>query len=748
MVRGEDERGERQSALLEIALPIVGIGVVAVLAILTGDIPLGHRANDMGWWFFAISGAAVTGIAGTATLLWLKRQGWRVPVAILLVFATLPWLAGLGGMRFGLHQAGRAIEHADWSMFGIMSLRGYSEAAACAHYGQLLSTALLGALAIVLGVRSEGERPRALIGVVVLVACIALVGPTMSIVAEPVASVMLLPVLVGAVAFGTSVGKPGAPAVAITTFLGSVAACAATKLEPCIRVFEVAPNADSQTRRSMLEDVVDSYAALELSAWIVVCAMGLATIVVVAESVRRRERAAIARAVAMACVALAVLGLQRVTQVSSMRTIEEWTSLPWRHLDDFQLARTSDQWASEPWVVVDAEGGVWMHGRERPEEPRAVLQAVEEEQHERELEHEAWLAEQPPEETPEWLEEEPMEPRGKRYRDDDPPQTATKNRYGIEPTDPDVEAAREQARWVGRFYDRPSGEIEGCAIGGGRPMTIAIDARLEASALFDVMEGTGGTGIVGRRAEAPPVGDLDALPVVANVVERDGLGELAVATTRDVCEPNAGHDVLLTTTLGTTGVEMFRDFEANEEVPFSALSDRADEDVNSRFFIFVRLEPGATVQHVADFDRALRDVLNNLRIVLVRELPRLPPPVELPIEVSDAAREVRVSIGQPWPAALADDVVRPIVEDAVTLCAQRAVTASPELWAELYARIRVARDGSVASIRTVGGSAAHRPLRTCITEALQASAFPAQRNDARFSVRLLVGDPELPIPTE
>ena len=104
MARGEERADDRRSAALDVSLPSVALLLTFTVATLVTRGGLGSRAEHMGWWFFAISGAALAGLAGTSTLLWLARRGREIPGSVTLLFAILPWLTGLGGLRFGMHR--------------------------------------------------------------------------------------------------------------------------------------------------------------------------------------------------------------------------------------------------------------------------------------------------------------------------------------------------------------------------------------------------------------------------------------------------------------------------------------------------------------------------------------------------------------------------------------------------------------------------------------------------------------------
>jgi len=163
---------------LEIALPLVALALFGIIAILLS--PLRERVESMRDWFWIVSGAGVAALATTCTLLWLRRRGRRIPAAVTVFSALLPWLAGLGGMRYGMHQAGQLIDESDWSSHGQMALRGYARSNVSAAYGLLISAALLSAIAVAWGVRASGDRSRALVGTTVVLVALAFVGPGMA----------------------------------------------------------------------------------------------------------------------------------------------------------------------------------------------------------------------------------------------------------------------------------------------------------------------------------------------------------------------------------------------------------------------------------------------------------------------------------------------------------------------------------------------------------------------------------------
>lgn len=742
MPRGDEHTGEtRESAVLEVALPWVALVLVATVAMLVvGDVD--DRARSMGWWFFAVSGAGLTGLAGTCTLLWLRRRGRNVPVAITLSFATLPWLTGLGGMRFGMHRVEQALEHADWMSQGVIALRGWAEASASAAYGQHLAAALLSATAVVLAARAERlDRTRVLVAVVVGSVAIAFVGSGLAIAHEAAATMMLVPLLAALVAYGAVAGRSCAPGVAIAAFLATLATCSATMLDAAFpRLAEIA-SSSSEHRRAFFEDIVLSHALLERSAWIAIAAIGMAALVLIGESMRRVDRTQIRGLSALAAVAAAVLSLHRVAGVSSERALEAWTRPLWQHVEGFVLAQTTDEhWPDEPRIIMSVDGAIWLDGEPVvPADSATLREALEEAQRRREaLERERYALEEA--ETPEWLLESEDDP-GIGQRSKAAIREPTKNRYGIGglPDEDDAARARarEQARWVGRFWERPAGVIEGCAI-GGRPVSAVVDARASLRSLLTLLEASGHLGVLGRSGEAG-LAELSGVPLIANVAVRDSLRSVvALDTPRGACDALPGNDVLLTAVLGTEPVEMLRDYETGAEMPLpSALQARAND---RPIIVFVRPEAGATVQDLTDFARALR-VADQLDVVLVRELPELPPLTPLPAEISDDARDADVELSGAHPEALQGvlDAGRSSLDE----CARRLLTLNPGTSTYLRTSARIGTDGRVRIVRTLGDGTGLRPMRACIAEVVRTWSFPPSEQDTIFTFGMILGAPGL-----
>lgn len=715
MPRGEKQSRERKAALVEIALPMVSVSVMFALALLLGD-ELRDRIPSMGWWFYAVSAAGISGLAGVCVLLWLARQGRNVPVALTIFVATLPWITGLGGMRFGMRMVDRALQHADWSMHGIMALRGYAEASSSAWFGLLFSCGLLASTAVVIAVRANGDRGQTLIALGVGCGVIACVGPALAVATAPIAALVALAAVVAAVSFGLSAGRPSAFGSVAAGFLATTAACGVAQLEGRIPGFGVVASVDAESRTQIFETIAEIETALLQASSIAIAAVGVGALVLCGESLRRTP---VLRAVSVVVVVLITLALHRVSTAASMSMIEGWTDHAWP--EDLEFARTPDEYASEPWLVVLENEEVWFQG-EPVDDVVAKVRAEQRRRHEdraREFEEYGYPPGYIHEEEPEWLEPED-----------------NANRHAIG-RPPDEES--EMTRRFQRASMRPTEEIEGCPIGGGEEVAAVVDARLKAHALPELFGELATVELVGRYREARPLPDTEPLTILSNIALRDSLTQFSVWWPRTQCEPNALHDVLLTVQLSADRVREVRDFETGETLAFpDGLEQRRDDQPNAYFILFVESTGDASVQDLADLAAPLQALTGKYRLVLVDELPeRIVVP--LPAEIAESVAEQQLTFGPPRERA----ELRHRMSDSRELldqCARRALSLDPELAGTMSIYFRVAPSGEVSSARTIGGAVELRALRGCLADAVKQWRFRPNDHEQRFSFWVRLGE--------
>ena len=736
MPRGEERRDEAESASLEVALPIVALLVFGALALVGADFE--DRAQSMRGWFFGVSGAAVTGLAGTCTLLWLRRRGRDVPLVFVLFFAVLPWLTGLAGLRWGMHRLEATVAQADWMSRGYLALR-YTEASACLAYGQLLASGLLGAVAIIVGIRSvRDERPRPLLLAGMGLAMVACIGPLLSITQESESVQMLAALLAASVGLVAGLGRSGAVPAASAGLLASLGACSAALTNASFRLIDDATRADAMQRREALVDAIPSLEALQTSARIALGAMVLAASLALVASWKRMNRALVLRVLGAAVIVVGLVALDRVATASSRRSVDAWARLPWPA--DLELPRLSDEfyYGDEPLAVVDADGVIRIGDAIVEPESEAVRLAVAAERERREAIRDAHAER---EETPEWLLEVDDEPTsgklGKRRPieppiDEDPERAAAR------------EAARRAARWSGFLGRRPAGLIDGCDV-SSFPVSVAVDARADVSALDPLLAVLGAVSLHGRLGEPLPE-SLRAAPLLASIVERDELRVAPLLAPMRTCRPNPGLDVLLLATLGTEPMDTLLEYETGQPMTMpEGIEARLRRQPDAWYFVLVRPLEGARVQHVIDLARGLRHLTDRTEIVLVHEHPDLPSRVVLPEVIAEAAQSVRLDLGRPMGhGALGEDELHRAIEaqrGSLDQCAQRAISADPVLSAYLQAFIDVSMEGSVDAVRVVGGPAPARPLRRCLENAIAAWTFPVEAQPTEVEQRMILGEP-------
>lgn len=730
MPRGEERKRERKSAWLEVGLPILSVALVAAFTVLLSDI--GSRIVYTEWRV-VIAAAGVVGLAGACVLLWLRRQGRRIPAALIVFTGTLPWLSGLGGMRHRMRAAEKALEQADWSSHGEMALRGYASAADIAWLGVLLSNGLLGAIAVVLAVRTQGKRKRALTALGVACGLLACAGPALVVTEAPIVSLVALAAVVVAASLGFAAGRDAAFGAATSGVLAMIGACAVVLLKNRTEGFLMALQVNTRARIEIYETVAQGETALAEASLIAVAAAGVGALVIAAESLRRTG---VAQTVSLVMVLLMTLALHRVTTNATMDTIERWTEVPWT--DDLQLVRTDD-YGREPWVVIDADARASLGG----EPVDDVLAAVEAEQQRREEEHARYL-EEIVEDEPAWLHEVEESPgHGMRSRGTPPPTKRPSNRYGPSQdiSDEEVAELRRRARRTAARFATPSGYIDGCAIGGGRPLTAIADARTQARPLVQALHQFGSVTLVGRRLDAPAPPQSGPLPVLSNIALRDSLGAFSVWWPRGACNPNALFSVLLTVELGTEPVREVRDFETGEVLPFpEGIEEQRVHDVTN-YVVLVKPREDVTVQHLADLAMVVLGRTHRYQLVVVDELPEREW-TPLPMEIGESVAEEPLSFA----FAFEEPALEPYLaehRESLDACARRMLTMDPRAAADLHISFRADQAGEVIVARTMGGPVEFRALRACLSEAVRQWTIH-ELADQRVGFWVTLGEPPEP----
>lgn len=255
------------AAVLPLVFTFCGCGLFPFLGRGRGVAGAGHAIEEMGVWFFILVGLTFVSVLGACALLFMAGRGMRVPSAIVIFVACLPWLGGLAGMRAGLHMVTEALQHADASSRAMLMAVGVSEASRALQLGTWLSGALLAATALGLSVAALGQRAPdrkpfgAVLGVAALpMAALAVYG----LLPSPVTGLgLLLSAAIAVVSVGAGAAAAGrdepharsaalAAAVPLAAGLSLVATAIAVGVSGRIEVFAALAGAAPDSRAALV----------------------------------------------------------------------------------------------------------------------------------------------------------------------------------------------------------------------------------------------------------------------------------------------------------------------------------------------------------------------------------------------------------------------------------------------------------------------------------------------------------------
>jgi hypothetical protein len=145
-------------AALAACFPLVACPVTPVVAVVSAGAQ--HEPTRLfvegGPLAYLSLGVFVFSAMALAVLCAFAARGSRVPVAVLLVLAVLPWLVGVAGMRLGLVATMGAVGNVNPLDKVTILAAGISEATCCRLLGTFLSAGLLAALGLSLAVGAIG----------------------------------------------------------------------------------------------------------------------------------------------------------------------------------------------------------------------------------------------------------------------------------------------------------------------------------------------------------------------------------------------------------------------------------------------------------------------------------------------------------------------------------------------------------------------------------------------------------------
>jgi TonB family protein len=341
------------AALLPLIFPFVSMITLAVVS----DGSFLHTIEEGGVWSFVVMALAAFAGLVCAVLLFLAGRGMRVPAAIGIFVAALPWLGGLAGMRLGISMAASAVAYADAASRATMMAKGISEASSARLFGTTLSASLLGAMAVGWAIASLGQRapnrkallalPFGVLGAIGMVAMVVLMfqnagGGVLLILLSGLGAMLAL--ALGGWGAGGDVphgrGAALAAAAGLAAWFGSIAAAYAIETSGIRNAFGAVAMADAASKATMLAMGASEMAAATRGAMFggVVLALAAVGLAIYGATRARPSAGRIAGGVAAVLVVALVWALDGVAARGAGTALEEVSQPPWAGISGFQPA--------------------------------------------------------------------------------------------------------------------------------------------------------------------------------------------------------------------------------------------------------------------------------------------------------------------------------------------------------------------------------------------------------------------------
>lgn len=159
MTTESPNRGPTWAVVVAACLPLGACPVAPALfaAEAGGAEGLARRVNEGGYFVFLVGLALIIGVAVASVCLGLLARGVRIPTAVPLFFAVLPWLVGDAGLRHNVNEILAAIVHVSPGDKAIIVAAGFSEASIDRHVVALFSSVLLGFVGVGLSIAALGR---------------------------------------------------------------------------------------------------------------------------------------------------------------------------------------------------------------------------------------------------------------------------------------------------------------------------------------------------------------------------------------------------------------------------------------------------------------------------------------------------------------------------------------------------------------------------------------------------------------
>lgn len=314
--------------------------------------------QEGGVWAYAVLGMTALSAIACAILVFLAGRGARVPLALPIGIAAMPWIAGMAGARVGASTVAAALSFADPAAKATIVAAGISESMTSRLLGGWLASSLLAAVGCGLALASIGQRAPNRRGAAALLALLALpfgalAGwqivsfPDAIFLAPAVLGALLSTALAGAGAGGDAPhGRAAALAAAapIAAGLGFAASAVAIGVAQMREVFGLLATVGSADRISILARAAEEMRPMAMMPVLAAIATLVAAGAVAVWAITRARPSAgrITGGVLVVLVAIGVVALDRVA-VSGMSAVAEGiVRSPWADVPGFTPLALAD----------------------------------------------------------------------------------------------------------------------------------------------------------------------------------------------------------------------------------------------------------------------------------------------------------------------------------------------------------------------------------------------------------------------
>jgi len=337
-----------------------------------------ESVREMGLVAFGlIVGGGVMGAVGAGVCLFLAGRGLRVPAALTLAMAILPWMVGLGFTALGLARMYEALAFAEPAARATMMARGIAESTFATLFGGVVGSAVCAGTAFGMAVCAIGQRaPRRSFAGALIGGALSL--PVLGLALWAAWSVRMSGLVLAVAALGAVLacalagagigadephGRSGAlgAATPIGALLAVVMAAEAARASAMITVFSALASASSEMRGVFL---VRSMAELRPVSATATWALPLGSLVLLglagwAVSRSRPSVGRLAGAVAVGLVALTAVGSSAAVGAWAEGRAAGHADLPWAEAEGFEPLRIAARDDDEPTLeLLLRDGGL------------------------------------------------------------------------------------------------------------------------------------------------------------------------------------------------------------------------------------------------------------------------------------------------------------------------------------------------------------------------------------------------------